>query len=46
MITKVGLRTSTRASVYEAILACTRVHFKYSVTRDVLCYRPRNEMFV
>ena len=44
--TLVGLRTSTRASVYEAILACTRVHFKYSVTREILYYRPRNETFV
>ena len=42
----VGLRTSTRAAVDESILASTRVHFKYSVTRDALYYRPRNEMFV
>ena len=37
---------STRASVDELILASTRVHFKYSVTREVLYYRPRNETFV
>ena len=39
----VGLRTSTRASVYESI---SQIHFKYSVTREVLFYRPRNETFV
>ena len=43
---KLGLRTSTRASVYKEILACTRVHFKYSVTREILYYRPRNETFM
>ena len=41
-----GLRTSTRASVYEAVLACTRVHFKNSVTREVLYYRPHIQMLV
>ena len=42
----VGLRTSTQASVDESILASTRVHFKNSVTREVLYYRLRNETFV
>ena len=42
---KVGLRMSTQASVDESILTSTRVYFKYSVTREVLYYRPRNEMF-
>ena len=37
---------STQASVDELILASTRVYFKYSVTREALSYRPRNEMFV
>ena len=41
-----GLRTSTRASVYEAILACTRVRFKNSITREVLYYRPHNQTLV
>ena len=43
---KVGLRMSTRASVYLAVLACTRVHFKNLVTREVLYYRPRNQTLV
>ena len=43
---KVGLRTSTRALVYEAVMACTRVHFENSVTRKVLYYRPRNQTLV
>ena len=34
---------STQASVYEAVLAYTRVRFKNSVTREVLHYRPRNQ---
>ena len=37
---------STRALIDESIMASTRVHFKYSVTREVLYYRPRNETFV
>ena len=41
-----GLRTSTRALVYEAVVACTRVHFKNSVTREVLYYRSRNQTLV
>ena len=36
----------TQASIDELIFASTRVHFKYSVTREVLYYRPRNEMLV
>ena len=34
------------ASIDESIIARTRVHFNYSVTREVLYYRPRNETFV
>ena len=30
----------------ESIFASTRVHFKSSVTREVLYYRPRNETLV
>ena len=41
-----GLRMGTRASIDESIFASTRVHFKYSVTCEVLYYRPRNETLV
>ena len=41
-----GLGTGTRASIDESIFASTRVHFKYSVTREVLYYCPHNETFV
>ena len=44
--TKLGLRTTTRASVDKSILASTRVHFKYSATREALYYRPHNDTFV
>ena len=37
---------NTQALVYEAVLACTRVHFKNSVTREILYYRPRNQTLV
>ena len=36
----------TLASIDESIFARTPVHFKYSVTREVLYYRPCNETFV
>ena len=42
-LSKLGLRTSTRALVYEAVL---QVHFRNSVTREVLYYRPRNQTLV
>ena len=37
---------SRAANEYEAVVACTRVHFKNSVTREVLYYRPRNQTLV
>ena len=37
---------STWASIDESIFASTQVHFKSSVTREVLYYRPRNETLV
>ena len=43
---RLGLRMGTRASIDESIFASTRVHFKYSVTCEVLYYRPRNETLV
>ena len=33
-------------AIDETIFASTQVHFKYSVTREVLYYRPRNETLV
>ena len=44
--TKLVLPTVTRALVDESILASTRVHFKYSATREALYYRQHNETFV
>ena len=35
----------TQALIDESILAGTGVHFKYSLTREALYYRSRNETF-
>ena len=37
--TRIAKVKSRAANEYEAVLACTRVHFKNSVTREVLYYR-------
>ena len=41
-----GLRTVTRASIDELVIAGTRVHFNGSITPSILYYRPRSEMFM